>query len=279
MRLGVAVSALVTVLAVSALPAPAFGATRWVCDERYDPSSMQTVKVNCRWEGEPSGQEYQSGPKPPPMMWIRMGVYSAGEGFAAPACQLVPLDDPIPADHYRATGAECGVEGSPKPSRADVEALVRSLQAELEVPSPTISLGPDPSANEWKMAVVGHPLWLWTTTPRDAASTHDGDGMTISIQARLTSLTFDMGDGTTVTCRSWQPYTSAVRPGAPSPVCGHTYQKASLPRGRYTVRARASWEAQWSAMGYTGTLPLVSTAVREVPVGELQAVVRVQPSG
>ena len=207
-----------------------------------------------------------------PMIWIRFGVYSGGTGEVGEACRSWPADQPIPANHFRATAEECGREGGPAPSRADVERMVHSLSATLRVPDPTIKLGPDPSVNEWNMAVVGLPIWLWTDAPRDASSTNTGSGMRIDLAAHLDKLTFTMGDGKQVTCTQWTPYAPA-RSGDPSPTCGHVYAKASLPKGEYTVNATAHWTARWSAMGYSGTIPLQSTASRSVPVGELQAVV------
>ena len=104
------------VLAVASLGAsPAHAAGSVVCDSAFDVRSGTWIKVNCRTVDEPTGgrrQSGQGGAKPPPMVWIRMGVYSAGMGFSAPACRLVSSADPIPSDHYQTTGAECGLQGS-----------------------------------------------------------------------------------------------------------------------------------------------------------------------
>lgn len=260
---------------------PAAAALVRVCDQEVDKATGQVVDVNCRWvdDGTGGGEGEGGGGgggnptyKGPPMMWIRFGVYSAGIGAVGEACRLWPVDEPVPLDHYRTTATECGIEGAPPPSRADVERMVHSLSASLRVPDPVISLGPEPSVNEWNMSVVGLPIWLWTETPRTASSTNSGSGMTININATLDKLTFDMGDGKQVTCSRWTPYTQA-NAGDPSPTCGHVYGKPSLPKGEYTITATATWTAQWSAMGYSGTLPLRSSATRSIPVGELQAVV------
>ncbi len=232
------------------------------CDSRQDPPPPP-----------PPGATDQGATRGPstPMMWIRFGVYSAGDGFVSETCRLWPVDQPLPANHARATGEECGVE-SARPSREDVERMVHSLAASLKVPTPTVQMGPEPSVNVWNMSVVGLPIWLWTDAPRDATSSNTGGGMRIDITAHLDRLTFDMGDGQQVACTRWTPYTPA-HAGEPSPTCGHVYAKPSSPRGEYTITATASWTAQWSAMGHSGTLPLRSTASRSVPVGELQAVV------
>lgn len=269
---------LAAVMTAALLVVPSEAGAVIVCDEYYDDTLKRTIKVNCRDlppadDDADNGSENKKNNKPrEPMMWIRFGVYSAGEGFVG-ACQLVPVAGGVPSGYTRVTADDCGFETEARPSRDDVEAMVRSLQATLQVPTPTIKLGPDPSDNEWDMAVVGHPVWLWTDAPRTASSVNTGEGMTIAIKATLGVLSLDMGDGTTVSCTQWTPYDASVPAGTPSPTCGHTYEKASLPQGSYTVSATATWTAEWSAMGYTGTLPLRSTASREVPVGELQAVV------
>ena len=159
------------------------------------------------------------------------------------------------------------------PTRAEVETLVRSLVARLEVPVPTPSVGPDPSVNEWNMAVVGYPLWLWTDTPASMDSSVSGYGITITMNARRVSTTFDMGDGNKVTCARMTAYPRSVKPATPSPTCGYVYSWPSLPKGNYTVTATSRWEVDWSAVGFSGTLPLSASASRELPVGELHAVV------
>lgn len=61
-------------------------------------------------------------------------------------------------------------------------------------------------------------------------------------------------------------------PGDESPNCGHVYEVPSLPDGDYTITATAHWNVEWSALGFSGTLTGQSVATRDVPVGELQAV-------
>lgn len=243
---------------------------RQVCNEVYDPFT-QKLEVKCRSVDEDGGGT-GSGYSSPPMMWIRQGVFSGGERDVSDMCQLVPVSQGVPANFVRTSASECNLEGGSRPSREDVERWVRSLSGSLRVPAPTIQLGPEPSVNEWNMSVVGLPIWLWTDAPRNTSSSTEGEGMRIDISAKLNQLTFTMGDGKQVTCTAWTPYTPA-KAGEESPTCGHTYQKPSLPKGEYTITATANWTAQWSAMGYSGTLPLRSTATRSLPVGELQAVV------
>lgn len=273
MRLNSLIWALVALFLVSLGGVPAHAADP-PCTS-IDPVTGDEMVVECGSGGGGVGGGGGGGGKSqykgPAMMWIRQvnyGPFQESQG----EYRLWRMDQPLPIEHVRVSAADCGIEGSPKPSRESVEQMVHSLSASLKVPAPTIQLGPEPSVNEWNMSVVGLPIWLWTDTPRSASSTNSGSGMTININATLDKLSFDMGDGKTVTCNTWTPYTSA-HAGDPSPTCGHTYSRPSLPKGEYTINATATWTAQWSAMGYTGTLPLRSTATRQLPVGELQAVV------
>ena len=92
---------------------------------------------------------------------------------------------------------------------------------------------------------------------------------------RVAKIVFTMGDGESVTCRNaGTVWTRAVEPGAESPTCGYRYQKPSLPKGNYTVTARTHWAVDWSINGATGSLPMVQETTTELPVGELQALVR-----
>lgn len=180
-------------------------------------------------------------------------------------CRIIPEDEP-------SEGSEDAAPGK-RASRGQVEHVVRSLVSRLELPVPVPSVGPDPHANEWGMAVVGYPLWLWTDNPAEVSSTVSGEGITIAIVARRGVTSFAMGDGGRVECGRMTPYSASVKPGAKSPTCGYVYGQPSLPRGAYTVSASSRWVVEWSALGFQGSLPVTVTGERELRVGELHALV------
>ncbi len=180
-------------------------------------------------------------------------------------CRIIPEDEP-------SEGSEDAAPGK-RASRGQVERVVRSLVSRLELPVPVPSVGPDPHANEWGMAVVGYPLWLWTDNPAEVSSTVSGEGITIAIVARRGVTSFAMGDGGRVECGRMTPYSASVKPGAKSPTCGYVYGQPSLPRGAYTVSASSRWVVEWSALGFQGSLPVTVTGERELRVGELHALV------
>ncbi len=161
----------------------------------------------------------------------------------------------------------------PRPPRVLIESYVRTLIVRLQLPEAAPKVGPDPSVNEWGLAVVGYPLWLWTDGPRTLSTSASDFGITFDLSARHDRTTFTMGDGTTITCPTTTAYPATITPGTPSPSCGYTYQRASRPTGDYRVTATTHWTITWSAAGYSGTLPMTLTGTRTLPVGELQAVV------
>ena len=156
-------------------------------------------------------------------------------------------------------------------TQVDPEDVARELVVQLQLPDPTPRFGPDPSANEWKMAAVGYPLWLWTDGPRQVSTTASRYGISFTLTANWRSTTFNMGDGNRVTCTDTKKYTTSVKAGAKSPKCGYTYAKSSLPKGKYRVTATTNWRITWNALGQSGTLPGTHSAGRDLPVGELNA--------
>lgn len=179
----------------------------------------------------------------------------------------------------REAGRPCATNPDPerRPTAAeavlDLDALARTLITRIQLPSPTPQIGPDPAANEWRMAAVGYPLWLWTSGPATVVDRVRAYGVTFTLRARWASTTFDMGDGHRVTCTRIQPYRTGVQPGSRSPHCGYTYPKASLPEREYTVTATTNWTITWHALGLSGSMPASFAGSRQLPVGELNALV------
>ncbi len=168
---------------------------------------------------------------------------------------------------------DCPVEPVEVLDRATAEALARRIVVRLQLPKPTPQFGPDPSVNEWDMAAVGYPLWLWTEGPRTVSSSESAYGLTFTLTARYRSTSFNMGDGSTVRCTRTTVYRRSTPPGTKSPTCGYAYLEAARGDGTYTVTATTHWDIDWSVAGFSGTLPGTHRGGRELPVGELQAIV------
>ena len=141
-----------------------------------------------------------------------------------------------------------------------------------------IGFAPDPAVPGSK-SFVGIPIWMWVTNPTPLSygpytQTATLGGQTITATAQVTSILWDMGDGTTVSCGStgteYQPSLGLVD----SPTCGHRYGATSdsQPGGKFTVTATSQWAVTWTSGAQSGTIPLTSTSATAVDINELQAV-------
>ena len=65
-----------------------------------------------------------------------------------------------------------------------------------------------------------------------------------------------------------------MQPGTKSPTCGYSYAKPSLPEDKYTVAAIANWAVTWTSNGQSGVINVPAVDTTELPVGELQVLVR-----
>jgi hypothetical protein len=148
--------------------------------------------------------------------------------------------------------------------------------ARLQLPTIAPGIGPSPKLNPWNMAAIGYPLWLWADGPTHVGPITDSvGGLSVSLDADVSSLTFRMGDGHSVNCAGWgHEWTPAVEPGAKSPSCGYSYSKPSLPAGKYTVAATANWAVTWTSNRQSGVINVPAVTTTELPVGELQVLVR-----
>lgn len=119
------------------------------------------------------------------------------------------------------------------------------------------------------MGLVGLPVWLWVDRPSpDTWGPNRASAGGVSLVARVESITWSMGDGTTFSCGLGTPWKPALGAGE-SPTCGHVYVK----QGTYTITATTHWVARWSGYGESGTIRLPLTARRTYRVGELQVIV------
>lgn len=148
---------------------------------------------------------------------------------------------------------------------ASPEQIARSLLARIQLRPIQVGIVPRGAGS---MTVVGMPVWLWVDEPTATTwgpATITAGGMTLT--ARVQSVTWDMGDGTTLTCGKGTEWKRGMG-GDPSPTCGHTYST----QGHYTIRARSHWVATWSGYGRSGTIPVTLSTTRQLDVGEIQVI-------
>lgn len=145
-----------------------------------------------------------------------------------------------------------------------------------------INIGITPSPGENSIGLVGMPVWLWdddpdahTVGPATASAT--AGGITITATAKVNKITWDMGDGSTVTCTTAGTPYKASYGNKKSPDCGYVYTKSSShePGGKYTVTATSDWVITWEGAGQNGVIRLggLSRSV-QIAVGEAQVLVR-----
>lgn len=170
-----------------------------------------------------------------------------------------------------AGGAAPAAAPAVTPAQAGASAVAR-----LQLPANAPGIGPDPDINRWKMAAVGFPLWLWSDGPSQVGPvSEEVAGLSVALEARISKTVFEMGDGKTVTCAgAGVRYRKGVEAGTPSPSCGYRYARPSLPRGDYTVSVVSYWAVTWQVNGATGVITVPRRGTAQLPVGELQVLVR-----
>ncbi|MCP3800696.1 hypothetical protein NLX83_15620 [Allokutzneria sp. A3M-2-11 16] len=154
-----------------------------------------------------------------------------------------------------------------RPSPAEVAAQARE---QLRLPTPT--LGASPAGEH----LVHLPSWLWLSSGwASVSATAEVPGVSVTAVARPRSVSWSMGDGTTITCTGGgTPFRPGSDPRSASPDCGHTYRTSSAaqPNKVFTVSATVRWTVTWSGAGQAGTFPdLTTTASTSFRVAESQA--------
>jgi hypothetical protein len=192
-------------------------------------------------------------------------------GFSNAACGNAPTP-PTPPQFASVTFSGRGNQ----PIRLTAGQAAAVAVARLQLPTIAPGIGPSPDLNPWNMAAVGYPLWLWADGPTHVGPISDSvAGLSVSLDAEVSSLTFRMGDGNTVTCAgTGHAWTSSIEPGTKSPNCGYSYAKPSLPDRAYTVAAVANWAVTWTSNGQSGVINVPVVATTQLPVGELQVLIR-----
>ncbi|GLZ56797.1 MULTISPECIES: hypothetical protein [Micromonospora] len=164
-----------------------------------------------------------------------------------------------------------GFGAPPDPEELARRALasIKLLPAPLRV-APRKSIGP---------GLVGLPVWMWAAPSTSyfgplTASASDR-GVTVSIEAKVREIVWDMGNDEQVSCDGpGTPYDpKGDRAGGTSPDCGYDkgYQKADT----YRVTATTYWTVTWSGGGESGVIPVTrNSGTVPIQINELQVVTR-----
>ena len=160
----------------------------------------------------------------------------------------------------------------PAAQAVDPEALAREAVDRMRLTGPDIQ-----SPRPGRTYLVGMPLWMHVaqspTTFGPNSSSATAGAVTVTARAKVKSIRWAMGDGTSVTCQGPGASYRAAYGQRPSPDCGHVYARTSAGhRGNTTtVTATATWQITWNGDGQQGAFTQTRTSQVPVSVGELQA--------
>jgi hypothetical protein len=142
-----------------------------------------------------------------------------------------------------------------------------------------IGIAPKPGPNS--VGLVGMPVWMWVRNPDahtygPATATASAGGISVTATARIIEITWDMGDGTQVVCKTAGTHYKPEYGWKNSPDCGYTYKLSSArePGQAYAVTATSIWVITWAGAGQTGTIRLDGlTRSTQIRIGEAQVLV------
>jgi hypothetical protein len=161
----------------------------------------------------------------------------------------------------------------PEGGLVDPRALALEALDSVQIEPPAIRTSPSQDGQLY----VQVPTWLWLDGGwwRTYEATARAGRVWSTVTARPVSVTWQLGDGNTVTCSG--PGT-AWTPGAPEDGtdCSHTYRRSSAgsPGGTFHMVATVRLEVSWTSNApFGGTLPALNRpAALDVEVGEIQAI-------
>ena len=209
--------------------------------------------------------------------WIGPSAGELGEDLEPPAGQT--KDDgawhvcyfPPPGSSWEYTWVQTAEE-----VRIDPVVLAQRAIASMDLDPIQIGIVPESGPN--RVGLVGLPVWMWVDSPTDdtfgpiTASASEGS-VSVSATASVSSIVWDMGDGTKVTCTGkGTPYADHYGK-QDSPTCGHRYAKMSTdqPDGAYQVTATSHWVVEWTGGGQSGTIEFdLTTDPLPIRIGEAQ---------
>lgn len=151
-------------------------------------------------------------------------------------------------------GSASGVFTGPTVSAYDLAAVARS-----RLLLPAVGLAASPA----QLQLVNLPTWLWLSAGWDTVTASAAvPGVSVTARAVPTSVSWSMGDGTTIVCAGAGTAFDAGRdPRGSSPDCGHIYRSSSAgrPGSAFMVSATLRWTVTWSGAGQAGTFADMTT--------------------
>ena len=216
---------------------------------------LNSLKVYCK----------QASPQPDPTDPVWEGHFGTGAVF----------DCMAQSGNFRS--GQLWLPGTPattiSPQEA-AQAVVRRMDLRAA------DIGIVPQDRPGSIGAVGAPVFMWTTpgpkTFGPQVLTASQGGVSITAAAKVDRIVWDMGDGTSVTCRTPGTVYQDSYGFGDSPDCGHRYTRTSAgkPNNAYPISATSYWVVNWMGPGGSaGQITLDLIARTNIVVGELQALV------
>ena len=185
---------------------------------------------------------------------------------------------------YVPDSAFAGAAGPPPPPPPpDPAVLAQQARTELTLPSPAAHRSPpesnsDPAYGGLPYTWVGLSTFFWVDDWQPLARTVELRGVSATVTATPTGLTFDPGDGSAaVGCDGpGRPWVAADGNRPPSNgACGYTYRTVT-PNGPLTATTSVQWSVSWTSnTGASGTFPTSTTSSSSsFLVEQIQVVIR-----
>lgn len=218
-----------------------------------------------------------------------MGWFNSGDGCYYKLEEPQPDNTPEGQQWYLLT-CDGGNQGSQRPelrdepppgygAPPDPEELARRALASIKLLPARLKVAPRKDVGP---GLVGLPVWMWATPsasyfgPLTASATDRG--VTVSIEAKVDRIVWDMGNKERVTCHGpGTPYDAKNKDlaGRASPDCG--YDKGYPKADTYRVSATTHWTVRWWTDDGVQGEPILQTRTSgtvQIQINELQVVTR-----
>ncbi|SDG04189.1 hypothetical protein SAMN05660662_0108 [Blastococcus aurantiacus] len=161
----------------------------------------------------------------------------------------------------------------------DPEDLAGRAIAAMQLQPPLLRTAPPQGS---RSGLVGLPVWMWTDRAENVSGpiTRSASEGPVAVAATgvVSSIAWNMGDGTTVTCGLGTPYPTGAETASPD--CGHVYDRASANHipggGAWPINATTTWTVTWSGGGRAGIQVVQLSSSGELLVGELHVLNRAE---
>ncbi len=170
----------------------------------------------------------------------------------------------------------------PGAAAVDPGALAQQVLATMGLTAIEIGMVPEEGAD--RLGVVGMPVWMWVKDPTPSTvgpitASDSAGGITVTLDANVTSIDWDMGDGTVVHCAGEAARGTEYVDSfdlQESPTCGHIYTKPGSPQARSPRHPIGRWPGR--VAGKLASFPSTSLPLRHVTSGSYRSSPPSRPS-